>query len=55
MYGSDQASSLEPIGMKSLIESVNKYIDAIGTPSLGKILDEEIPIAKKLRAHIKLD
>jgi len=55
MYGSDQASSLEPRGMKSLIESVNKYIDAIGTPSLGKILDEEIPIAKKLRAHIKLD
>jgi len=55
MYGSDQASSLEPRGMKSLIESVNKYIDAIGTPSLGKILDEEIPIAKKLRAHIKAD
>ncbi len=55
MYGSDQAASLEPMGMKSLIESVNKYIDAIGTPSLGKILDEEIPIAKKLRAHIKLD
>ena len=53
MYGSDQASSLEQRGMKSLIESVNKYIDAIGTPSLGKILDEEIPIAKKLRAHIK--
>jgi N-acetylneuraminate synthase len=53
MYGSDQAASLEPKGMKSLIESVNKYIDAIGTPSLGKILDEEIPIAKKLRAHIK--
>ena len=55
MYGSDQASSLEPTGMKSLVESVNKYIDAIGTPSLGKILDEEIPIAKKLRAHIKVD
>lgn len=55
MYGSDQASSLEPTGMKSLVESVNKYIDAIGIPSLGKILDEEIPIAKKLRAHIKVD
>ena len=55
MYGSDQAASLEPSGMKSLIESVKKYIDAIGTPSLGKILDEEVPIAKKLRAHIKVD
>ena len=54
MYGSDQAASLEPSGMKSLIESVKKYIDAIGTPSLGKILDEEVPIAKKLRAHIKV-
>jgi N-acetylneuraminate synthase len=55
MYGSDQASSLEPTGMKSLVESINKYIVAIGTPSLGKILDDEIPIAKKLRAHIKTD
>ena len=53
LYGSDQAASLEPSGMQSLTESINKYILAIGKPSLGKILDEEIPIAKKLRAHIK--
>jgi hypothetical protein len=36
-----------------LNESINKYLSAIGIPSVGKILDEEIPIAKKLRAHIK--
>ena len=25
---------------------------ALGNPSMGKIIDEELPIAKKLRAHI---
>ena len=53
MYGSDQAASLELSGMKSLTESINKMLISIGKPSLGKIIDEEIPIAKKLRAHIK--
>ena len=53
MYGSDQSASLEFTGMKNLTDSINKYIVAIGKPSLGKITDEEIPIAKKLRAHIK--
>ena len=53
MYGSDQSASLELSGMKNLSESINKTILALGEPSLGKIIDEEIPIAKKLRAHIK--
>jgi len=53
MYGSDQAASLELTGMKNLTDSINKMILSIGKPSLGKILDDEIPIAKKLRAHIK--
>ena len=53
MYGSDQSASLEFSGMKSLTESIHKALLAMGTKSLGKILDEEIPIAKKLRAHIK--
>ena len=53
MYGSDQAASLEPQGLQNLAESISKYIVAIGKPSLGKILEEEVPIAKKLRAHIK--
>tara|TARA_B100002052_G_C15671642_1_gene501991 strand:- start:156 stop:791 length:636 start_codon:yes stop_codon:yes gene_type:complete len=53
MYGSDQSASLEPKGMKSLTEAMDKFILAIGEPSVGKILDKELPIAKKLRAHIK--
>ena len=53
LYGSDQSASLEPDGMRFLTDSINKYIAAIGKSSVGKILDEEKPIAKKLRAHIK--
>jgi len=53
MYGSDQAASLELSGMKNLCESINKCLIALGEPSLGKIINDEIPIAKKLRAHIK--
>jgi N-acetylneuraminate synthase len=53
MYGSDQAASLELAGMKNLSDSIDKIILSLGEPSLGKIIEEEIPIAKKLRAHIK--
>jgi len=53
MYGSDQAASLELSGMKNLSASINKMIEAIGEPSIGRIIDAEIPISKKLRAHIK--
>ena len=53
MYGSDQSASLELSGMKSLCESINKMILSLGNPSIGKIIDDEVPIAKKLRAHIK--
>ena len=53
IYGSDQSASLELSGMKSLSDSIDKCLAAIGKPSLGVILDDEIPIAKKLRAHIK--
>jgi len=53
MYGSDQAASLELSGMKDLTNSIDKILIALGEPSVGKILEEEIPIAKKLRAHIK--
>ena len=54
MYGSDQAASLELSGMKHLSNSITKILAALGKPSLGKIIDDEIPIAKKLRAHIKI-
>jgi N-acetylneuraminate synthase len=53
MYGSDQAASLELNGMKNLSDSIDKTLLSLGEPSIGKIIDEEIPIAKKLRAHIK--
>ena len=44
---------VELVGMKHLCESINKVLLAQGVPSLGKIIDDELPIAKKLRAHIK--
>ncbi len=53
LYGSDQAASIELSGMKNLSQSIEKILLALGEPSLGKIIDEEIPIAKKLRAHLK--
>jgi N-acetylneuraminate synthase len=51
MYGSDQAASVEPAGLKSLVGAVRKIEKAIGD---GKITvhPKEVPIAKKLRAHI---
>ena len=52
MYGSDQSASLEPSGVKFLSKSLEKMLLAIGKPSMGKIIDAELPIAKKLRAHI---
>jgi len=55
MYGSDQAASLEKTGMKNLIESIKKMSVAYGNESIGLIIDEEIPIAKKLRSHIKFN
>ncbi len=53
MYGSDQAASLEKKGMKQLIDSMNKMLETVGEEKVGYIHPEEIPIAKKLRAHIK--
>ena len=53
MYGSDQSASLELSGMKNLCASIEKMILSLGKPSIGKIIDDELPIAKKLRAHIK--
>ncbi len=54
LYGSDQAASIELSGMENLTQSINKILLSLGEPSLGKIIDDEIPIAKKLRAHIKI-
>ena len=51
MYGSDQAASIEPNGLKQLIGSVRKIELAMGDGK-KKILDEEKEIAKKLREHL---
>ena len=53
MYGSDQAASLEKKGMMNLVGSIDKMLEAIGEEKFGHIHPDEIPIAKKLREHIK--
>ncbi len=51
MYGSDQAASIEPMGLRQLVGGVRKIEKALGD---GKktIIEAEKPIAKKLREHI---
>ena len=51
MYGSDQSASIEPRGMRELIGAVRKIEKAMGNGQ-KRIIDAEIPIAKKLRAHL---
>ena len=54
MYGSDQAASVEPAGLKMLVGAVRKIEKAIGDGKIGP-QSKEIPIAKKLRAHLVWD
>ena len=54
MYGSDQAASLEPQGLKNMVSQIRKIYSAIGESKIGHITEEEKVIAKKLRAHIKI-
>lgn len=51
MYGSDQAASIEPMGLRQLVGGVRKIEKSLGD---GKktIIEAEKPIAKKLREHI---
>ena len=51
MYGSDQSASLEPGGLRQLVGGVRKIEKALGD-GVKKITKEEIPISKKLRAHL---
>lgn len=53
MYGSDQAASIEPNGLRSLIQQVKKVEVAIGSGE-KTFLKEEEEIAQKLRAHIQV-
>ncbi len=54
MYGSDQASSVEPMGLKSLVGAVRKIERAMGDGVIS-VLTKEVPISKKLRAHFHTD
>jgi len=50
MYGSDQAASLEPAGLRMLVGAVRKIEKAMGDGVI-RVIDKEVPISKKLRAH----
>lgn len=52
MYGSDQAASVAPAGLRQLVGAVRKIEQAMGD-GRKQVLDAEIGIAKKLRAHIR--
>jgi N-acetylneuraminate synthase len=54
MYGSDQSASLTAKGFKELVGSVRKIEKALNGEKIKTILDIEEPVAKKLRAHIKV-
>lgn len=52
MYGSDQAASIEPAGLRQLVGAIRKIELAMGD-GVKRVLDAEVPIAQKLRAHIR--
>ena len=51
MYGSDQAASIEPAGLKHLVTAIRKIEKAMGD-GIKKTIPEEKPIAEKLRQHL---
>ncbi len=54
MYGSDQAASITPPTFKELVGGVRKIELALVGSNEKKILEEEIEVAKKLRAHLNV-
>ncbi len=54
MYGSDQAASVEPAGLRQLVGAVRKIERAMGNGQ-KVILKDEVPIAAKLRAHLDFE
>lgn len=50
MYGSDQAASVEPAGLRMLVGAIRKIEKAMGDGNIN-INEKEIQISKKLRAH----
>ncbi len=54
MYGSDQSASIEPQGFRQLVKSVRIIEQAMGD-GVKSFLEEEKPIAKNLRQHLKVN
>lgn len=48
MYGSDQAASLEPVGLQRLVSDI-RGIDIIFGDGIKRVWPSEIPVMKKLR------
>ena len=48
MYGSDQSASLQEAGLRQMCKTLRKIPIVLGSP-VKKVLDEELPIANKLR------
>jgi len=48
MWGSDQAASLEPKGLRLLVTEIRNYEQAKGD-GIRRVLESEVPILKKLR------
>tara|TARA_Y100000817_G_scaffold53169_1_gene38815 strand:+ start:1694 stop:2542 length:849 start_codon:yes stop_codon:yes gene_type:complete len=51
MYGSDQASSVDPANFIQLVGGIRKLEKAMGN-GIIKVHKKEVPIAKKLRSHL---
>ena len=48
MWGSDQAASIEPQGIKRLVDYITQWQDSLGD-GVKKVYESEIPIKEKLR------
>jgi N-acetylneuraminate synthase len=51
MYGSDQAASIEPAGLRQLLGAVRKIESAMGD-GIKNTIEDELPIAQNLRQHL---
>jgi len=54
MYGSDQAASVQADGFRQLVTAIRKIEKAMGNGNIA-MNHKEVPIAKKLRAHIPFE
>lgn len=50
MWGSDQAASLEPEGIRKMVRDIRNVKDILGD-GVKKVYDSELPIKKKLRRY----